>query len=1081
MTTTIDIQLFGIPTLKIKGRKRKLYSAKVWGLLAYLILEAEKAHSRQKLATLLWGESTDQQARHSLRQALYTLRKTLGKLADDCLFVDGDAISLQRHEGIRVDVVEFLGVSDEAISDPERLCRIADLYQGQFLEGFDLEDSAPFDEWLFFQRDALEQQAFQIHQELVDQFVTRRAYRDALPIAQKLVGLNPINESAYQRLMRIHAALGDRDAVRYQYQRCTEILHQELLAEPSAETQSLYHQLTSQERLLSNLPIPPTPFIGREKEIGELSILLDNPDIRLTTIIGTGGIGKTRLSLAVAEHLLDRFRDGVYFVPLAAINTVDSINTAIADTIHLQFFGSKDPTTQLHDFLRQKELLLILDNFEHLIDGVKFVSELLLIAPQIKILVTSREKLNLRGETIFVLGGLDFPDAPLESILEQYGAIKLFIQTAKRVNQSFQINFDDLEALLKICQIVDGMPLGIELAAAWVEVLSLNEIIAEIQRGLDFLKSSLRDMPERHHSIRAVFDSTWKRLTTEEQRALAILSVFHGDFTRTAAQQVSNASLHTLMALVGKSLLMRNDNDRFQIHELLRQYSAEKLATFADDLYQTTQTTHSAYYCHRLEEELPRLQGHFQIDALADIEADLPNVRAAWLWAVQQKNDELMRQALPSLSRFFHMRNRYHECIELLHLAIAQIEKQETELYASLAIKLGRTVASVGNHTTAIQHLEHGFALAKQLDFPDLHLEALLELSIVHYRMGNFQDVEKCVISSMEMLQNIQDSPLYPYALRMAGIVANNKGDYVTEAQYCHNALALYQQAGDLFGSAHCLNLLGVNANDRGQYADANQYYLESLAIQRELHNLRGIAACLINLGVIVYALDDFEAARHYYIESLAIRREIGDRWGVAACLGNLGIILSDIDESRRYQEESLAIFREVGSQRGVANSLTNLGDLLQREGKYDEADQYYADAMTIFQETDRAFGVAICSVGIGNLARERGDFERAWKVYCEAIAAMGKQPLPVTLLGLVGLSGVAMEQGRHIEAAQWLSLSLHHPAADSDVERFATPILARLEDKLSPDSLNAAIEHGKVLDFEMVVDTIMQDNEHVN
>ena len=370
---------------------------------------------------------------------------------------------------------------------------------GQFVEGLDLEEESAFDEWLYVQRHLLEQQVLHIHETLIDQLIARHAYKDALPFAQKLMLLNPINEGAYRQLMQVYAALGNRDEVRNQYRRCEEILRDELQVTPSAETETLYYQLVLKENVLVNLPTPTTPFVGREKEIGELGEILVNPNIRLTTIIGTGGIGKTRLSLAIGELLIGRFRDGVYFVPLSSIHSTDSIISGIADAIQLQFFGRKDPTSQLHDFLRQKELLLILDNFEHLIDGATLVTDILTIAPQLKILVTSREKLNLRGETVFILGGLDFPEESIKFVLEQYGAVKLFVQTAKRVNQNFQADTDDLETIINICRIVDGMPLGIELAAAWVEVLTLEEIIVEIQQGLDFLKTTLQDMPVRHH------------------------------------------------------------------------------------------------------------------------------------------------------------------------------------------------------------------------------------------------------------------------------------------------------------------------------------------------------------------------------------------------------------------------------------------------------------------------------------------------------------------------------------------------------------------------------------------------------
>ena len=386
-----------------------------------------------------------------------------------------------------------------------------------------------------------------------------------------------------------------------------------------------------------NLPAQVTPFVGREEELTELGRLLADATVRLVTVLGPGGMGKTRLGLAHAEQELGQFQNGVYFVALAPLSEPKQIVTAIAEATGYPFQAdARSPKQQILDFLQPKQTLLVLDNFEHLLVGATLVSEILQTAPKVKLLITSRERLKLSGETIFVLQGLDFPDWETPEDALTYSAVKLFVQSAKRAQPGFELLADDLHYVARICRLTQGMPLGIVLAGAWLEMLSPQEIATELSQNLDLLETDLDDVPARQRSIRTVFDYAWERLTENEQTVLMKASVFRDGFIREAAQAVTRASLRVLMSLVNKSLLQRDGEGRYQIHELLRQYAVEKLPQF-ETIAKDTRNQHCGYYSAFLGNHDENLKGENQQSALAALDLDIENARIAWQWAVKQK------------------------------------------------------------------------------------------------------------------------------------------------------------------------------------------------------------------------------------------------------------------------------------------------------------------------------------------------------------------------------------------------------------------------------------------------------------
>ena len=425
---------------------------------------------------------------------------------------------------------------------------------------------------------------------------------------------------------------------------------------------------------MSNLALIPTSFIGRSHEIDELVALLADPACRLLTLIGPGGIGKTRLAMEIVSHQRAAFPDGVFFVPLAPLNAADDILVAMVEATPFRFQqNNREPREQFFAYLREKQtrrILLVIDNFEHLLDGVDFVSEILASADGLKILVTSREALNLQEEWVRPISGLAYPEQENGRPLEDYSAVQLFLERAHQIRGDFDLAKDS-HSVLEICRLVEGMPLAIELAVGWLKTLQPAEIVQEIRHNIDILATRARNLPERHRSIRSVFSHSWQLMADDEREVFQKLSVFRGGFTREAAHVVAGASLHTLAGLVDKSLVRLGAVGHYDVHELLRQYGAEQM----DAAHQTTtiQQAYIAFYLgmlHRLE---PDIKGQRQIAALDTIAADFENVRNAWQLAVQHGDYGALNQAVESLHFFGDMRGRYHEVATLLWAAIESL------------------------------------------------------------------------------------------------------------------------------------------------------------------------------------------------------------------------------------------------------------------------------------------------------------------------------------------------------------------------------------------------------------------------
>jgi predicted ATPase len=628
----------------------------------------------------------------------------------------------------------------------------------------------------------------------------------------------------------------------------------------------------------TNLPPEPTAFIGRRDELAEIKQHL--LETRLLTLTGPGGIGKTRLALKTAEGAAGDFEDGCFFVALAPISSVEHLIQTIAEAVKFPLATHEDPQYQLLRYLQKKQILLVMDNFEHLLDGVGFVSEIIQAAPTLKILATSRERLNLQSETLLNVSGMAFPDFADPNDTQNYDAITLFVQSARKVHPGFDPPPDELGQIANICQVVQGMPLAIELAAAWLHILNVDEIADELEQGFDILASELRDTPERHRSIRAVFNHSWSLLDQTEQEIFMRLSVFRGGFMREAAQQVAGASLQQIAGLVNKSFLSHDpDSVRFEVHELLRQYAQERLWE-TSEYNVCAQGAHAAYYAEFMQQRWQQLKGSRQMLALAEIEADIENVRAAWRYYLDQRNVPQIWMFINGFWQVYWIRGWYHAGMALFAEAVRVLQGEQDEESAALR---ALAMAYQGYFMSWLGLSEQGYELAKesvetlqQLNQPEALVYALLSLGVNAYFLNRYTEHIKAVGKMLKTATEIDDKWLLAYSLWAVSMGALLKEDFAEARRLAESSLNLNVEIGDVIDSTVPLIILGHAALASGEYEVAREYYLRCLKISEQTGFHYAIQTSSKYLGKVAISMGKIAEAENYLLQCLMITKEVG-------------------------------------------------------------------------------------------------------------------------------------------------------------------------------------------------------------
>ncbi len=790
-----------------------------------------------------------------------------------------------------------------------------------------------------------------------------------------------------------------------------------------------------------------TPFIGRDDELAKIAALLVDPTCRLLSLLGPGGTGKTRLALEAAQRAdtAGAFPGGVYFAGLQSVSSPDVLVPAIAGALDFAFFGGGVPKQQLLDFLREKRLLLVLDNFEHLLDGAPLVSEILAYAPGVRVLATSRERLNLVEEWVLEVGGLPFPHPGIATQAESYSAVQLFTQTARRAQVNFDLN-RELQIVARICRAVDGMPLAIELAAAWVRTLPCITIAEEIERGLDLLQTTARNVPERHRNVRAVLEHSWVLLADTEQTTFMQLSVFRGSFTREAAAAVAGATVLTLAALVDKSMLRVEVTGRYSLHELLRQYGAGKLA--ATDDQQTTEARHAHFYADWLFQRLGDLQGKRQLAALDEIEIDFDNIRAAVQWVALAHDADRLARCADSLYLFCEARSRFQEGAELFRQAEQQLSSAPERLDV-----VGRLV---------VRRLRL-WVLSSLPVQDDIRLEA--EVWLVRARQKD-------------------DRTEIAFCLGTLGEIALDARDYRTAKTTFEESLAVYTELTGQFFAARTIQKIGMCHVILGDNESFVRCAQDGFERSQALGDRIGMANCLYNLGSAAGWVEDNPEEEFYYREALALRREIGDKASLSMNLSGLGtgaFIRGDSREARVCAEEALSIAQDINHRDSIGFALSVLCLAAGLDENYALGWQLAEQARPLTVDSAR-----LCNVDCGLMmaACGLGDFETA-RACCKRLIT--NETLTnfrwAKRRALPGYALCFAHEGQSERALELVAM-IARDAAEIVIWAFHWPLFARLraqlESAMSPAQAAAMWAHGENMDWDTLMTSLLNETEPI-
>jgi predicted ATPase/DNA-binding XRE family transcriptional regulator len=811
-----------------------------------------------------------------------------------------------------------------------------------------------------------------------------------------------------------------------------------------------------------NLPAPATPLVGREAELAALSGLLADPDCRLLTLVGPGGIGKTRLAIELSCQLWPRFPGGVFFAPLAATNSPGLIVAAVANAVGLTLSGSREAHHQLMSFLQDKELLLLLDNVEHLLAGVDELATWLAGAPGLKMLVTSRERLELTGEWVFEVQGLPTPGATDPGAAERYSAFQLFLQRAQRAKVDLDLSAEERAAAIRICQLVEGMPLAIELAAAWIPVLSCTEIAHEIEQGLDILATRLRDMPERQRSLRAVFDHSWKLLAGREQAVLRQLSIFRGGFRREAAQAVAGATLDILSALMGSSFLRRTSDGRYSQHELVRHYAGGRLAEQPEEEEAAARGRLSAYYAAFMAGLEEAITGKRQLEALLEIDAEIDNIRAGWQWAVEQRQTDLLLDYTNSMMQFYQIRAWHEEAVQVCSRAIRALDDTEGEgaelLRARLQVHQAVALQYLGEIATAQELLETSRDSARALGSRADIAQALVCLGSGAVFRGDAREGIAYFEEGLSIFEALDDHYGRVWTLQCLGWAAMTINDIALAQFHQNRSLPLLRQHGPPSILGWTLYELGTIHRESGAYTEAVAYLEEAKATCEKLGYHFALLSCFLGLGQTAELVGHYARAQSYYRQAVALRHYLGDATDIGtglALLTRVTLVLGDEPQAGRTSRELRAFAERSASVIAQGCHEYAMAEVARSQNELMAAEAGFQKSVTILRPTRRGALAILALLRLGQLYLLTGDNDRAEASFHDALQeAWVRSSLPQSLEALVGFSQVRARQGDAEAAGELALLVQSHPASSWSARQQADAAL---------DNLKSGLPEGEV------------------
>ena len=1016
-----------------QGRPVSVRSRKQLALLAYLAIEHQTAHSRDALMALLWHDETTGAAQNNLRVTLSRLRELGASLSagaglpPDLLLSDRSSVQIHPAWIERVDANRLHRLLDSTRQHAHdgrgyrgrgqcAHCQTAlhaavQLYQGTLLAGLGLDDSPDFEEWLFVERERLHVLVIEAYADLAMYAEETGDLVAAGRSAERQVQLDPLREPAYRQQMRIFAKQGERSLALASFERCRKVLRAELGLDPEAETLSLHAQLLAGEVARQpgataeaeplpdnadaagaaparhNLPQQLTSFMGREEELAAIGRRLEARDRRLISLVAPGGSGKTRLALQVGAENLHRFADGVYFVPLAGVQSAGGIPAAIMDALGLRFAaGAATPLQQLMAVLARQQILLIVDNFEHLIeDGVDLLLNLLRAAPNLTLLVTTREQLNCQAEDLFVLRGLATPSpedlARDMARVGQYAAVRLFCERAYRLNKEFQLTPDTAPCVAEICRLVDGLPLAIELATFWLRDFDCAGLLAAIIQGQEVLATTEHDVPLRQRSMQAVFLNSWQLLTPAEQHTLNRLAVCPGAFSVRAARKMTGAALADLTRLRHKSLLRNVGSGYYEFHPLIRHFAA---ATLEPEAHASAEACLAEVYLAHVAEQGEAFRGAAPQAALEAIQRELDNIHAAWQWAQAHARDDLLLRSITGLAEYYTATGRS-----------AEGEARFLSALAALPADPGRTESA----TRTALHLRL--------------LDEACRCQIWQAKLPKALAVAQLLVAAA---QAAADTEFEVRGLNHWGNTLHQQGKSTVARKILEDALALAYRAGPQGLAGEVLLTLGVVYAESGERSRAEASFQEALELQRSQCNRLAEQRIVIYLGRLRIEDGDYQAGQRFLEDAMHLLQLTGSRPAEARIVNSLGYVdamLGNYTAALEHHAASRRISREIQQPIQESHALHNLCTVERKLGNLAQAEAYGQEALRLALANELPDAAHYARLHLGYVWLAAGELDEAAAAFQLAGDGWGaQQRTNLAMEATVGLAAVFLQRG---------------------------------------------------------------------
>jgi DNA-binding SARP family transcriptional activator/predicted ATPase len=965
-------------------------SAKTRALFAYLVV-TQIEQPRQQLAGLFWGEMTEAKAQTNLRKSLANLRKLFGER----ITASRSSLRFTPDSNTLVDLHRFeAGLKQLQAGDSRALADSATYYQGDFLAGLYVAGAPEFERWMLSRQALLREAAVDLLEALVQHHGRRGEYLPAISSARRLLELEPWREASHRGLMQLYAWQDQTNAALAQFKTCRKVLQDELGIDVSPETYELYERIRDRASHRHNLPGDASPFFGRSESVAQVMSQLAHPDCRLLTILGPGGVGKTRVLRRVCRKIGPRFLEGVYFVDLSGIDSDHELIAALFAVLSTQIPSRDVPLQGLIDFLDQKEILLALDNFEQLFETRSSLAEIVSGCPNVKIVLTSRRRLELQVEQRFPLSGLAYQTARSPQLAESQDWPQALQFFEARLGQSPGVPFtqESLAAAQKICELVEGLPLAIELAAASAQSLPVTFVRDGIQQHLDHLVVSDPSLPERHRSLRATFEHSWNALAAQEQDYFRQISVFRGGFSYQALREVLGAKPQLLRALQDRSLIERIDDSHYAVHELLRQYARDELAD-DDAQNQLVKDQHSAYFLAWLAGLEHDILGDAGRAARQAIGLDIENIYSAWRWALVEGQTERLASCARALGNYTAMA-RTPETRRMLEQAIEGLEPGPA--VAELLNGLSHVLIVLGFPDEAERAAEQGLEIA--LAGSNLEIQAQHYRRLIHIQensKGAF-DQAKLLLQKLEAILPELEAPeaLAGAAAGFRGNIARRQGEYDAALAHYQKALELTRRQGNRYREVSMVHMIAVMLDQHGSYDEAKQHYLQAIELAERIGfessrggNETGLGSIALRQGDYRGAHEHFEAAFRYY-------RGIGnrERTAIAQCnLSRTSEVRGRFADGQRVLSEALEFFEARDNRYMMGRIRNEMGLSLIGLGDYESAQARLDEAIEILTGIDASLFVWQAHWRYARVALQAGDLARAQEQAALAAAFMSE------------------------------------------------------------------------------------------